>query len=119
MDTDLTFFDAGFGNRGCVGLKGKVSSDAAADALRQWLSPFRFLGGELQNTLEARGVERLVFFRVGEVGDFAGITDQLQAEFQRIGACCRGQLVNEGFNYEAAAGMLDGAPPGAGDAGMR
>jgi len=119
MDLDLALLDAHLGNRRGVRLEGKISGDAAANALRQWLSPLGFFGGEPKYSLEPRRIERLVFFWVGEVGNFAVGADQLQTEFQGIDACCCGEFVGERFDYKAAAGMFDGTPPSARDAGMR
>src|SRR6266478_5096381 len=119
MNADLAVLDADLGNRRGVRLEGKISGDAAANAFRQWLVPLGFFGGEPQYSFEPRRIKRLVFFWVGEVGNFAVCTDQLQTEFQRVDPCCRGQLVGERFDYKAAAGMFDGTPPSAGDAGMR
>src|SRR5882762_1164963 len=113
MDADLALLDADLGNRRDVGLEGKISGDAAADALRQWLVPLGFFGGEPKYSLEPRRIERLVFFWVGEVGNFAVCADQLQTEFQWIDACCRGELVGERFDDKTAAGMFDGTPPSA------
>src|SRR6202022_1494681 len=94
-----------------VRLKGKVSGDAARDALRQRLAPFGFFRRELQNAFESRGIERLVFLRISEVWNLARVADQLQPEFQRVSARCRGEFVDKRFDHEAAAGMLHRTPP--------
>src|ERR1700726_3835744 len=80
MHAYLALFHADLGDRRRVRLEGKISGDAAADALRQRFTPLRFFGGELQNTFEACGIERLVFFGIREVGNFARLANQLQAE---------------------------------------
>src|SRR5258707_15070377 len=108
MDVDLALLDADLGNRRGVRLEGKISGDAAADALRQWLVPLGFFGGQAQYSLEARRVPRLVFFWVGEVRNFSVFTDQFQAGFQRVDARRPGEPPAERFDYKNPPRMFDG-----------
>src|SRR6266436_8312228 len=104
---------AGFDDGCGVTLEGIVTGDAAKNALGKRLAPIGLFRGETQYSLEARGVERLAFFRVGEVRDFAVSTDEAEAEFQRVDARRVSEFVHERLDDEAAGGMLDGSPPGA------
>src|SRR6266851_2464739 len=47
------------------------------------------------------------------IRDFAILSDEAQAKFQRVGAGRSSEFIHKRFNHEAAGGMLDGAPPGA------
>src|SRR5258708_4040572 len=121
----LPLRDADFRDRGGVRLERVVSRDAARDALRQrlarrgGLAPLRFLRGQLQNALEPRGIQRLVFLRIGKVGNLARVADQLQPELQWVNAGRSRQLVDKRLDHEAAAGMLHRAPPRARNAAVR
>src|SRR6202011_2816874 len=106
-------FHTDFDDSGGVALKGIVSSDAARNSLWERLAPGSFLRRQAQHALEASGVERLAFLRVGEIRYFAILSDQAQAKFQRVGAGRSSEFIHKRFAHETAGGVLDGAPPGA------
>src|SRR5882724_8625655 len=109
--------DADFGDSGGVGIERIKRGNTASLAFWQRLTPARFFGGELQNALETRGVERRCFI-FAELRNFAVAPNELQAKGQWILARGSREFVNKAFHDEAAAGMFDGAPPRAGNAGF-
>src|SRR6266403_3860717 len=109
--------DADFGDSGGVGIERIKRGNTASLAFWQRLTPARFFGGELHNALETRVVERRCYI-FAELRNFADATNELQAKGQWILARGSREFVNKAFHDEAAAGMFDGAPPRAGNAGF-
>src|SRR6266403_2551744 len=103
---------AGFDDGRGVTLERIVASDAAKHALGKRLAPIGLFRGETQYSLEARRIERLGLLGVAEVRNFAIVTDEAEAEFQRVGARRVGEFIYKRLDDKAAGGMLDGAPPG-------
>ena len=111
-------FDAGFRDGGGVGIERKKCGDASAHTFGQRLPPARLLGGELQNSLEPRRIERRCFL-FAEPRNLAVLADEFQAKRQRILAGGSRKLINKTFHDEAAAGVFNGAPPRARHARFR
>src|SRR4029077_1387934 len=94
-----------------VGIERKKCGDTASLAFWQGLAPACFFGGKLQNALEPRRVERRCLV-LAKPRNFAVASNKLQAKRQRILAGGSREFVNEALDDEAAAGVLDGSPPG-------
>src|SRR5258708_40369543 len=86
---------------------------AAPRPFRRVLPPACFARGELKNVLAPRVTEGRLF-PPAKHWIFATPADEFHSERQRILANRGRKLVNKTFHDEAAAGVFDGTPPGAG-----
>src|SRR6266702_7846273 len=111
-----TVFDASFGDSRGVGIERVERGNASPLALWQRLPPARLFSGELQNALEPRGIERRRIGSFTESRNLAVTSDKFQAKGQWILAGGSSKLINKTLHDESAAGVFDGAPPGAGHA---
>src|SRR5260370_6694989 len=116
MQCHGTVVDASCGESCGVRLERIKRGDASPLAFCQRLPPPCFFSGELQNALEPRGIERRRIGSFTESRNLAVTSDKFQAKGQWILAGGSSKLINKTFHDESAAGVFDGAPPGAGHA---
>src|SRR5215472_4450110 len=103
-----------FRNGGHITKEGVEAGDTAALALGKGLRPAGLVGGQLQNTLQTPGIERMIILATrAKLRNLAGFAEKLQAELERILPRGMRQLIHKTLHDETAARVLDRPPPGA------
>src|SRR5712692_6152750 len=106
-------------DRRYISLKRVEAGNAPALPLRKRLAPACFFRSELQYAFQPGSLEREVIRCFTKPRNFPVAADEFQPKGKRILASGSREFIDEALHDEAAAGVFDGAPPGARHAGLR